>query len=181
MLSDFLRGHLLVRFAISLGVLFGFGVLGLIYLAKTLTMNQATGPNAVPNAGLPPGTNTGLPPVPDDAPQFVLDAIRVNAKRPDAKVELIHWWPPKYNGFHKSGAPVCRIQYRLDGDPAGTTRDGAYEVVNDHATPLYDQVEGEESHRTLDPYFECKECRFGIDPAAKPPAPPAWTPPKRRK
>jgi hypothetical protein len=147
MLNDILRGQRVVRLTIFLGVLFGFGALALIYYAKKPAAR----------------TDTGPPPVPDNAQNIVVDALRLVTKR---NIEVIHWWAPRNNGFLRSGAPVCRILYRLEGDPAEVRHDGAYEVVVDHANPLYDQIEGAKTHRALDPYFECKDCPFGI---GKPP------------
>jgi hypothetical protein len=94
-----------------------------------------------------------------DPQAAVVRVIRAAANRPDAKIEVVRWWPPRKVTSNSRWAE-CRIIYRLDGGAPPGNRDCTFAIEGDTARLIRDDVESVQSHRDSDRYFPCENCPF---------------------
>src|SRR5262245_53726347 len=145
-----------IRLAVSFGVLLGILVLAAIFYFRTRSNNAS-----LEKASPPPVVQPGANPKPlGDAQAAVLHAIRI--LRPNEKVEIAKWWPPKRMMMEQAERVMCRAIYRVEGEEQRF--DGAFALEGDSARPLWGGPESVETHRYLDQFFPCEKCLFAVAP-----------------
>jgi uncharacterized protein (TIGR03067 family) len=147
-----------IRLAFRLGILLAVIVLAGVYYLRLPPKPEQAPPVKEPQLILP-----------TDPQVAVVRAIRARTNRPDGKVEILQWWPPRRVVMEQAERLVCRAVYKLEGPeavegPESSRLDGAFALEGDTARLLWGRTESIDTHHYLDQFFPCEECPFG--PAA---------------
>jgi hypothetical protein len=126
------------------GVLFGVAVLAGIYYLDTHSSADKAGPDAAaPRAAPPPAANGALP--------AVLEML--HSRRPNARIDVVKWWPPKRVTLGNAERLACRLIYWMEVGQIRDRWDCAFDVGGPRVTQIRYGLENAESHSALDPLF----------------------------
>ena len=106
----------------------------------------------------------------------LVNAIKFNAKAPDADVAIVQSWPPKTIFVKAMGQLSTRVIYRIrKRGQDDERRDALYTIGGSSPGQISDVAESAESHRANDAQFPCAACPYAD--ALRPAGENAATPP----